>query len=228
MLEFNGFFVNIYFLFRNILKIKIMKINSTKSNLLYTDIIMIFLLLLIGIGITVYFLMEGEIREYFLIRHDYTIYKRPNLSVCWIDDAQNGYITSLGIYAEDISDSVISDINRLKQLEELRVITKKGFTGHENVSNLSLIKKLCNINKIYIQVGDIPPIQFLELPPTIKTIGLQGGTGLNNKELMKLKDFTHIKNIIISTQTISDKDIDEFRKIRPDVDIEHYLTYGIK
>jgi hypothetical protein len=190
--------------------------------------IKIFLLLLIGIGIAIYFLMGAEIHEYLLIRHDYTIYKEPNLSVCWIDDSQNGYITSLGIFVEDISESVISDINRLKQLKELRVIAKKGFTRHENVSNLSLIKKLRNINKIHIHVGNLPPIQFLELPSTIKTICLQGGTGLNNEDFMKLKHFTYIKNIIIATQTISDKDIDEFRKIRPDVDIELNLTYGIK
>jgi hypothetical protein len=205
-----------------------MKVNASEFNLLHIDMIKFFLLLLIGIGMTVYFLMEAEIHEYLIIRHDYTTYKSSNLSVCWIDDSQNGYIISLGIFAEDISNNIISDINRLKQLKELRVITKNDITGHENVSNLSLIKKLCNINKIHIQVGDIPPIQFLELPPTIKTIGLQGGTGLNNEELMKLKHFIHIKNIIISAETISDKDIDEFRKIRPDVDIDLNLTYGIR
>jgi hypothetical protein len=203
-----------------------MKVNSVISDLCGANNIKISLMLLIVIGIIVYFLMESEIHEYIRIRNDYTIYKELNLNgVCSIVYSQNGYIISLEIYAADISNNTISDINRLKNLNELRVFTKNGLTGHENVTNLSLIKKLYNIDTIHIGVGDLPPIQFLDLPPTIKTIYLHGGTGLDNEELMKLKHFTHIKSIFIAAKTITDKDIDEFHKIRPDVSIE-IIMYG--
>ncbi|MDR2116782.1 MAG: hypothetical protein LBP87_10435 [Planctomycetaceae bacterium] len=140
---------------------------------------------------------------------------------CWVESGYNGYVVSVGIFAENISDNIISDMNHLSQLSEIHVQTANYHTGNENVTNLSLLNKLNRINTLFLHVGEQSAIPYLELPESVNTIVISG-ENLDDNDLNYLTKFTHIKKIYIETQnnSISAEEITTFKKKRPDVLLE--------
>lgn len=157
---------------------------------------------------------------YFYIRHDYSFYMKHLDGSSWIESGSKGHIVSIGILAENISDNIISDINRLPQLSEIHVRTVNPHTRNENVINLSLLNNLNKVNTLFLRVGEQSAIQYLELPKSINTIvliALRDGTSLDDNELKSLAKFTYVKTIYIQTSrinAISDEGITAFKNMR--------------
>jgi hypothetical protein len=143
---------------------------------------------------------------------------------CWIESGHKGYVISIGIFTDNISNKIISDMDCLPQLSEIHVQTVNYYTGNENVTNLSLLNKLNRVNTLFLSVGEQSAIPYLELPESTNTI-IISGENLDDSDLNYLAKFIHIKKIYIKTKisqtnSISAEGITTFKNMRPDVLLE--------